>query len=170
MKGLLFTELMEMVEENFGYNTANAIVQHSKLSTNGVYTAARSYHRNEMSILFQQLHKQTRVSIQKLSIIFGMHLSKRIAFNYPHYFDYINRIFSFISKKESIKRHHDEQLFEFIESSENSLTIIYNPVLKANCISDGIAQGYLEYFNSLNCIQEKTLSNGRIKFIITLRK
>ena len=43
MKGIVFTELCEMVEKEFGVETLNNIVENADLSTGGVYSAVGTY-------------------------------------------------------------------------------------------------------------------------------
>ena len=38
MKGIVFTEFLDMVEKEFGYETVDHIIENSELSSNGIYT------------------------------------------------------------------------------------------------------------------------------------
>lgn len=163
MKGLLFTELLEMVEEDFGYSTANAIVLHSSLLSKGIYTSARKYHRNEMSVLFEQLQRQTKQPFEVLTKAFGRHLCKRILITYPQHTPYMNRVFAFIIKKASAS------VFEYLQGDAKTLTVLYNPMQKTTCITDGIIQGYLEHLQQLNRLEETVLQNGKHKFVLSLK-
>lgn len=161
MKGLLFTELLEMVEERFGYNTANAIVLQANLSSQGIYTAARSYHRNEMSGLFEELHRQTSLPFEQLAAAFGRHLCKRIVAAYPQHKAYVNRVFLHISKRSTTP------VFAY-RRTENNLTVLYNPVAKTTCLAEGVIKGYLERLQELSNTAETVLADGRREFVIAL--
>lgn len=162
MKGLLFTELLEMVEEDFGYNTANDIVLRSNLSSGGIYTASRSYHRAEMSVLFEQLHQQTMVPFEQLSAAFGRRLCQRIAQVYPQHKNYVNRIFTMISKRGATP------VFQYVSTGEDSLTVLYNPQANTDCLTDGMIKGYLDCLRQVSNAGETIFSDGRRKFVVTL--
>lgn len=162
MKGLLFTELLEMVEEDFGYSTANAIVLGAPLSSGGVYTASRSYHRTEMSVLFEQLQRHTRLPAEHLSAAFGRHLGKRITQAYPQHKTYVHRIFTMIGKRCTTP------VFQYVSTGPASLTVLYNPYAKTACLTDGLLKGYLDYLQGLSGVEETVFSDGRRKFVVTL--
>ena len=44
MKGVVFTEFLEMVEQKFGMEMVNALIENNELSTDGVYSAVGTYH------------------------------------------------------------------------------------------------------------------------------
>ena len=48
MKGLVFTEFLEMVESKFGLEVVDNIIEHSELPSGGVYTSVGTYDFNEM--------------------------------------------------------------------------------------------------------------------------
>ena len=48
MKGIVFVQFVEMVEEKFGLATADRIIEQSKLSTNGAYTSVGTYDHTEL--------------------------------------------------------------------------------------------------------------------------
>ncbi len=162
MKGLLFTELLEMVEEEFGYNTANAIVLGSHLSSGGIYTASRTYHRAEMSTLFEQLQHHTNLPFEQLAAAFGRHLCRRITQAYPQHKGYVNRIFTMISKRSATP------VFQYLSTGNDSLTVLYNPYAKAACLTDGMIKGYLDCLQQLSAVEETIFSDGRRKFVVTL--
>lgn len=162
MKGLLFTELLEMVEENFGYRTASAILLNAPLSSKGIYTATKNYHRYEMSVLFERLQKHTQLSFEHLTQVFGRHLCKRLLIAYPQQRGYVNRLFA------AITRRADMPLFSFACADSKTLTILYNPACKTNCITEGIIHGYLDHLRQLSRLQESVLPDGRKQFVLSL--
>ncbi|MEL7340130.1 MAG: heme NO-binding domain-containing protein, partial [Bacteroidota bacterium] len=55
MKGIVFTEFLEMVEDTFGFETADNIVSQAELPSGGVYTAVGTYPALEMVSLVGKL-------------------------------------------------------------------------------------------------------------------
>ncbi len=48
MKGIVFTEFLEMVEEKFSPELADRIVEEAELPSGGVYTTVGTYNHGEM--------------------------------------------------------------------------------------------------------------------------
>jgi hypothetical protein len=44
MKGIVFTEFLEMVEQEFGYNMVDEMIENTDLDSKGVYTSIVIYH------------------------------------------------------------------------------------------------------------------------------
>lgn len=55
MKGLVFTELLEYVENNFGFDMADKIIEDSNLENDGAYTQAGNYPFEELIKLVNAL-------------------------------------------------------------------------------------------------------------------
>ena len=55
MKGVVFTEFLEMVEDQFGYETVDAIIVNSKVPSEGAYTAVGTYPSSEIFSLVEHL-------------------------------------------------------------------------------------------------------------------
>ena len=52
MKGIVFTEFLDLVEERFGLEMVDAIISQSKLESKGVYTSIGTYSFSELSNVF----------------------------------------------------------------------------------------------------------------------
>ena len=50
MKGVVFTEFLEMVYQKFGIEMVNALIENNDLSSDGVYSAVGTYHHSEMCL------------------------------------------------------------------------------------------------------------------------
>ena len=50
MKGIVFTEFLEMVEASYGLQTVDTIIENASLPSEGAYTAVGTYDFNEMVI------------------------------------------------------------------------------------------------------------------------
>jgi hypothetical protein len=48
MKGIIFTEFLELVENKYGLEMVDTLIQHSKLQSKGVYTSIGTYQFSEM--------------------------------------------------------------------------------------------------------------------------
>ncbi|GAA4834041.1 heme NO-binding domain-containing protein [Algivirga pacifica] len=74
MKGILFTELLEMVEGRFGFDVADHIVVENTFPHFGVYTAVGDYPYAEIECLLISLESATKVPMDQLLYDYGKHL------------------------------------------------------------------------------------------------
>ena len=63
MKGIIFREFLEMVEEQFGYKTVDTIIENSNLASKGIYTSVGTYPHQEMFSLVKELSALTNISV-----------------------------------------------------------------------------------------------------------
>ena len=84
MKGVVFTEFLEMVEEKFGDEMVDDIINDSDLSTNGAYTAIGTYPHNEIITLVVNLSKYSKIPVPDLVHVFGKHLFSRFVVQYSN--------------------------------------------------------------------------------------
>ena len=66
MKGIVFTEFLDLVEEKFGLEMVDRIISSSELESEGVYTSVGTYSFSEMLQLLQHLSENTGISIDNL--------------------------------------------------------------------------------------------------------
>ena len=101
MKGIVFTEFMELVEEKFGLEMVDTIIQQSDLPSGGIYTAVGTYDHTEVLSLVTSLSQQANVPIGDLVFAFGRHLFKAFTKGYGELFQGIHSSADFLSKVES---------------------------------------------------------------------
>ena len=73
MKGIVFTEFLELVEDKFGLEMLDAIIGASNLESVGVYTGIGTYNFSEMLALLTNLSERTTISIDDLLLAYGEH-------------------------------------------------------------------------------------------------
>ena len=73
MKGIVFTEFLDLVEDKFGLGMVDDIVNSSDLSSGGAYTAIGTYDFGEMHQLITHLSAKTDIPINDLLLIYGEH-------------------------------------------------------------------------------------------------
>lgn len=95
MKGIVFTEFFEMVEERFGFEMSNQLVEDTELKSGGVYTAVGTYSHHEIVALVVKLSEKTEIEIPKLLNVFGHHLFGVFVKAYHHFFVGVDNCFDF---------------------------------------------------------------------------
>ena len=100
MKGVVFTEFLEMVEDHFSPDIADQIIENAELPSGGVYTAVGTYDHTEIVTLVQNLSAETKLGIDQLLHAFGKHLFGRFAEGYPTFFEDQHDAFQFLQSVE----------------------------------------------------------------------
>lgn len=133
MKGVVFTEFLDMVEEKFSEDVVDAIIDASELSTGGAYTAVGTYSHTEILQLVTHLSKETKVDVPVLVETFGHYLFQQFTKSYPMFFADVDNSFDFLQTVENHihvevkKLYPDAELptFETTMLDENTLELIY---------------------------------------------
>lgn len=176
MKGIVFTEFLDLVEEKFGLEMVDNIITSSTLDSGGVYTAVGTYSFSEMLQLLQHLSANTGISIDNLLLVYAEHFFSVIERSYPGllatYKDPIDMLASIENHIhiEVRKIYPDAELptFEVIKKSEKSLVMIYKSSRAMHHFGLGLMNKTFEHFNATATIElEKLNEQGtEVKFVI----
>lgn len=101
MKGIVFSEFLELVEEKFGFEMADDIIDESDLPSGGAYTSVGTYDHHELLTLVTLLSEKTGISVEALVQVFGEHLLGRFYEAYPIFFEGVNGCFEFLDTIEN---------------------------------------------------------------------
>ena len=177
MKGIVFTEFLDLVEERFGLEMVDAIISQSKLESKGVYTSIGTYSFSELLQLLQNLKIQTGISIDNLLLIYGEHFFSVIETNYKDLLSSYNDPIEMLASIENHihvevrKIYNDAELPTFIikEKTKKTLILIYKSSRSMHHFGLGLMNKTFEHFNSnATIILEKIKKDGtEVKFIIT---
>ncbi|WAC01339.1 heme NO-binding domain-containing protein [Lacinutrix neustonica] len=176
MKGIVFTEFLELVEDKFGLEMVDRMISNSDLESKGIYTAVGTYSFSEMLQLLQHLSINTGISIDNLLLVYGEHFFKVIEDSYPGllatYKDPIEMISSIENHihVEVRKIYPDAELptFVVVQKTEDSLIMIYKSSRAMHHFGLGLMNKTFEHFNSKAIITlEKVKEDGtEVRFII----
>ncbi|GAA0738760.1 MULTISPECIES: heme NO-binding domain-containing protein [Flavobacteriaceae] len=133
MKGIIFTEFLELVEEKFGLVMVDKIINQSNLESNGVYTAVGTYEFSEMLQLISHLSENTDISVDDLLMVYSEHLFKALIKSHPnlveHYKDPMDLLASIENHihVEVKKIYPEAQLptFELEEKTDTKMVMVY---------------------------------------------
>ena len=177
MKGIVFTEFLDLVEERFGLEMVDVIISQSKLESKGVYTSIGTYSFSELLQLLQNLKIQTGISIDNLLLIYGEHFFSVIETNYKDLLSSYNDPIEMLASIENHihvevrKIYNDAELPTFIikEKTKKTLILIYKSSRSMHHFGLGLMNKTFEHFNSkATIILEKIKKDGtEVKFIIT---
>ena len=83
MKGIIFTEFLDMVEDYYGLAVVDEIIQKSEGVSDGVYTSVGTYEFNEILSLLVALGEVVSKDIQELLYVFGLYLFNSLRIAHP---------------------------------------------------------------------------------------
>ncbi|KAA5822341.1 hypothetical protein FPF71_14430 [Algibacter amylolyticus] len=176
MKGIVFTEFLELVEDKFGLEMVDNIINASNLDSGGVYTAVGTYSFSEMLQLLEHLSANTGISIDDLLLVYSEHFFSVLKDSYPGLLETYKDPIEMISSIENHihvevrKIYPDAELptFEVVEKTENSLIVIYRSSRAMHHFGLGLMNKTFEHFNSTaTIVLEKLKEDGtEVKFLI----
>lgn len=163
MKGIVFTEFLDMVENKFGPDMVDDIIDESNLPSSGAYTSVGTYDHHELLSLVQTLSLKTGIDKKKLTQIYGHHLFFRFSELMPVFFEKPISTFDFLKSVhdtihvEVKKLYPDAALPEFIaeELGPQSLKMTYKSRCPLADFAHGLMQGCADYFNESFIIKEE---------------
>lgn len=177
MKGIVFTEFLEMVEKQHGWKMADELIVDAALPSEGIYTAVGTYPHQEMVKLVDLLSKKTGVSVRQLFLSYGQYLFQQFNHYYAYLFDKAQNTFEFLESIENSihvevrKLYPDAELptFTYHQVSPNQLIMVYRSERPFADFAEGLLYGCIAHFDESITIEREDSSNsGReAKFILT---
>ncbi len=176
MKGIVFTEFMEMVESQFGYAMVDQIIEDSKLPSGGIYTSIGTYDHSEIVALLMNLSKRTEIEPPVLLKAFGKYLFDTFLKTYPHFFEEANNSIDFLQSidnyihVEVLKLYPDAKLPTFTTDvqDDGSLVMTYFSERKMSALAEGlIEKSIAHYQDPMSMTKELLEEDGSVvKFVI----
>lgn len=176
MKGIVFTEFLEMVEDQFGLETVDAIIEAADLPSEGIYTSIGTYEFNEMVLLLQELSKRVDLSVDDLLYSFGHYLFVSLAKAHPDVIkSYVSPIGMLYSIEDHIhihvkKLYPDAELptFKILEKTDTSISMIYVSSRGLYRLAHGLIEKCFEHFNASSKVSYEILKEdgSEVKFDI----
>ena len=153
MKGIVFTELIEMVEADLGFEISDRMILGAKTPNDGAYTAVGTYDHMELIQLVISLSEATGTAVPDLVQAFGRHLFGRFHALYPQFFEGIESAIDFLPMVESYihvevrKLYPDAELpaFDCVEC-DGTLQMTYQSNRPFADLAEGLIRACVEHF------------------------
>lgn len=179
MKGVVFTEFMSMVKNQFGADMVDTLITKTNLSHKGAYVADGTYPHQEMVSLVTVLGKETNTETGDLLIAFGKYLFTHLVKLQPQFAENSKNPLEFIASVDEIihvevrKLYPDAELPRFltVEKSDNKLVMDYVSKRKMELFGYGLMQGCADHYNQPIKIEHHTLEGKEehtVRFSITM--
>ncbi len=161
MKGVVFTEFLELVESNFGMEVADRIQTKGSPKDTG-FTSVGTYDHRILINLVVELSQETGMSVRDLVLAFGKHLFQSFRRNYPETVVGVTNTLDLLQKVESVihgevqKLYPDAELprFRFLPSEDGNFQVEYISARPFADLAEGLIEASIEHFgDDLKCVR-----------------
>jgi hypothetical protein len=179
MKGIVFSEFNDMVEEQFSPELLDRIIEKASLSSGGAYTTVGTYDHMELLSLVTCLSEETGIAPAELVKSFGMHLASRFTKLYPTFFDGVSGTLEFLETIEAHvhvevrKLYPDAELPVFATQRQDptQLKMTYRSRRPFADLAEGLIRGCAEYFReNLTISREDSQQEGMYEARFRIRQ
>lgn len=166
MKGVIFTSFLEMVEDKFGYETVDEIINEDELPSGGIYTAVGTYDHSEIVTLVGNLSRKTGMPMPDLIYTYGKHLFTLLVKGYGHWIKELNGTLELLEHLEGYihvevrKLYPEAELpsFQTKRLSPNHLQMIYHSERRLSSLALGLIDGCFEHYGEQGEVTTTPLS------------
>ena len=177
MKGVVFTEFLDMVEIKFGLQIVQQIIDECELDNEGAYTSVGTYSHKDMFKMVGKLSEIKMIPVPELLIVFGEYFFNTLSNDYPQFMEKPN-LFAFLNSLENyihpevLKLYPDAELpaFKSELKSKNEMMLNYMSSRKMSDVAIGLIKGASKYFKEEVEILKMTLENGGEKVLLKIKK
>ncbi len=154
MKGIIFTTFNRLVEEKFGLEIWDRMIESVQPESEGIYVSTSTYSFQELINLVQDLSKETEVPVNDLIRVFGEYVFPFLANSQPQLVD-SKTAKEFLLKVNDIvhfevrKLYPDAELplFDYEDPGDGKLVMIYSSIRNLPTFVEGLIIGVGLYFS-----------------------
>jgi hypothetical protein len=178
MKGMIFTEFLDMVSEEMGLEMTDRIIADAGLPNAGAYTSVGTYDHLEMGRLLGALSAATGKPVSDLLKAFGEYLFRRFSVGYQAFFRDCRGAFEFLQNVDDYihvevrKLYPDAQLPKFTveHRSASELALLYASPRCLGDLAEGLIRGCIAHFSVPMQLtrQELPMVDGEQKVVFRL--
>ncbi len=177
MKGVIFTEFLSLVEEKFGLELSDQIIESSELESGGAYTTLGTYDHQELLTLVGRLAEETGLPPEELVKAFGHHLIGAFTKKYAEFFRAEPDTLHFLTKLEGHihsevrKLYSDTELprFEWEFREPKVLELTYMSRRPFGQLARGMIEATADYYCDYLRITQTDLSSeklNKVRFVL----
>jgi hypothetical protein len=178
MKGLVFTEFIEMVDERFSFETSERLIEECDLPSHGAYTSVGTYDAAEMRALVTRLSAISGVPVPELLNAFGRHLFQRFTTSFPDFFAGIGSALEFLPRVndyvhlEVRKLYPDASLPSFTCAfpRPDTLVMTYRSATDLPDLAQGLIEGCAVHFGETLEVTRETRPGDPPETLFTVRR
>lgn len=178
MKGMLFTELLEMVEKRYSPELADRVLRKATLPSGGIYTAVGRYPVAEWQSIIANLSTETGQPARTLIHDFGEYLFGTFKQEYPQLLKGITNSYALFEAVDAYihvevrKLHPDAQLptFRFERPGDGSFVFDYISQRPLADLAEGLVHATLKHFKEkISVVRQDTPGGPPFKSRFVMR-
>jgi hypothetical protein len=154
MKGIVFTEFCDLVDETFGEDVTDRLLEQCPLHSGGEYTAVGTYDPCELHILVEALSSETKLTPAELQAVYGRKMFSRFSELYPSMFETATDPFSFLERVDAeihveVRKLYPDAEFPKLECtrySDRHMRLRYRSSRSLQAFCAGLIDGCFAYF------------------------
>ena len=176
MKGIILSEFVEFLEEQFGFDVAQKIIDDSGVTSKGAYSRVGHYDYQELIQLLTQTVSETNEDVDDLVQPFADHLFSVFKRDYSVFFEGVSSAAQMLTQiddhihVEVKKLYPDAELPSFThEETETQLILNYRSPRPLADVAKALVLGCLKFFEDKERLTEFSLAEDRCsaRFVIT---
>ncbi len=165
MKGVVFTEFLELVEKAHGLQVTDQVIA-KDCPFHSSFTAVGTYDHRDLVSMIVELSGETGTAVKDLVHAFGKHLFHTFLGSYPEAFRGIDNTFDLLTSVERVihvevlKLTPDAELprFEFPEAEPGTFNIEYSSTRPFADLAGGLIEACIEHFGESLTVQRTDLA------------
>ncbi len=170
MKGLIFTEFLELVETGFGMEVADRVITRGCPFHTGGFTSVGTYDHRDLVSMVGELSTIAEQPPEALVYQFGKQLFGKFLKDYPEAFERVSSTFELLLLVEDVihvevrKINPEAELpaFSFPATDEGCLDVVYQSTRPFADLAHGLIAASIEHFReSLEIIRTDLEGNRR---------
>ncbi len=162
MKGIVFTEFLELVGRKYGVEVMDLIIEASDLPSGGAYTASGTYDHGELLALVKTLSDAILVPASDLLRTYGQHLFARFSVRYPQFlagsassFDFLDRVEDHMRDKAwNINPDAELPSIQVSWRSEDRIELVYSSTYPFAAFAEGLMRGAIAHFEERVAVRQ----------------
>lgn len=177
MKGIVFTEFLELVEDQFGIAMVEQIISECDLQSEGVYTSVGTYSHKEMFAMVGKLSELKGIPVSKLLELFGEYFFTTLSTDYPQFMDQPN-MFTFLKSidnyihPEVLKLYPEAELpsFQAEMKGDKEMLLQYRSTRKMADFAVGLIKGAATFYKENATVSTKEVLDEGQTVIIHIKQ
>lgn len=168
MKGVVFCEFLDFVEETAGYDIVDAMILAANPPSGGAYTAVGRYEFSEMAALVGALSKILGRPAPELIVDFGRRLFRRLVALHPHFLADARDPLAFLATVEGKIHVEVKKLYPDAELPSlsarwlgpDALELDYRSCRPLGALCLGLIEGCGAYFQTALAVETTPTADG----------
>ena len=176
VKGIMFREFVDFVEEAWGLELLDEVIRRAHLPVSqGAYTSVGTYPFSEMQGLVAGVCQLANCQPSELLYAFGRRLFSRFLVRYPQFFASVRCTFDFVERiddhihLEVRKLYPDAELPRFVAQREDyRLLLEYRSPRALSDLALGMLEASAEHFDESVNVERAALAKDGTRVVFTL--